>query len=62
MDFKLTESQLMLKNAAREFAEGELVPEYGRKCDEEHIYPRELVKKSADYGVVGVNYPVEYGG
>ena len=62
MDFKLTEAQLMLKNAAREFAEGEFVPEYGRKCDAEHIYPRELIKKAAEHGFIGLSYPEEYGG
>jgi len=62
MDFKLTETQAMLKNAAREFAEGEFDPKYGRKCDEEHIYPRELIKKAAEHGFIGLSYPVEYGG
>ncbi|MDY7019007.1 MAG: acyl-CoA dehydrogenase family protein [Chloroflexota bacterium] len=62
MDFKLTETQTMLKNAAREFAEGEFDPQYGRKCDEEHIYPRELIKKAAEHGFIALSYPEEYGG
>jgi len=62
MDFKLTETQLMLRNAAREFAEGEFDPKYGRKCDEEHIYPRELIRKTAEHGFICLSYPVEYGG
>jgi Acyl-CoA dehydrogenases len=52
----------MIKNAAREFAEGEFEPKYARKCDEEHIYPRELIKKAAEHGFIGINYPIEYGG
>jgi len=45
MDFELTEEQQDIKNAAKEFAKGEFDAEYARRCDLEHIYPRELVKK-----------------
>jgi alkylation response protein AidB-like acyl-CoA dehydrogenase len=62
MDFKLTETQKMIRDGAREFAVGELKPEYGRKCDEEHIYPQELVKKAAQHGFIAPIYPEEYGG
>jgi alkylation response protein AidB-like acyl-CoA dehydrogenase len=62
MDFELTEEQRDVKNAAREFAEGEFDLEYARKCDEEHIYPIELVKKAAKEGFVGMAFPEKYGG
>ncbi len=62
MDFELTESQKMLRDGAREFAQGEFNAEYARKCDQEHIYPRELVKKAAEHGFVGAIFPEEYGG
>ncbi|RZN68011.1 MAG: acyl-CoA dehydrogenase [Candidatus Methanolliviera hydrocarbonicum] len=62
MDFELTEEQRDVKNAAREFAEGEFDLEYGRKCDAEHIYPIELVKKAAKEGFVGMAFPEKYGG
>ena len=62
MDFELTESQLMIRDGAREFARGEFSPEYGRECDEKHLYPRELVTKAAQHGFVMPYFPEEYGG
>jgi alkylation response protein AidB-like acyl-CoA dehydrogenase len=62
MDFELTEEQIDIKNAAKEFAEGEFDAEYARKCDEEHIFPREIVRKAAKNGFVGMQFPEEYGG
>jgi len=62
MDFELTEEQIDIKNAAKEFAEGEFDAEYARRCDAEHIYPRELVRKAAKNGFIGMQYPEEYGG
>ena len=62
MDFELTEEQQDIKNAAKEFAKGEFDAEYARRCDLEHIYPRELVKKAAENGFVGMQFPEKYGG
>ncbi|VUT26311.1 MAG: putative acyl-CoA dehydrogenase [Candidatus Methanolliviera sp. GoM_asphalt] len=62
MDFELTEEQQDIKNAAKEFAEGEFDLEYARKCDEEHIYPRELVRKAGKEGFIAMQFPEEYGG
>jgi alkylation response protein AidB-like acyl-CoA dehydrogenase len=62
LDFRLTEEQQDIKNAAKEFAEGEFDIEYARKCDEEHIYPRELVRKAAKEGFIGMAFPEEFGG
>jgi len=62
MDFRLTEEQQDIKNAAKEFAEKEFDLEYARKCDAEHIYPKELVKKVAENGFIGIYIPEEYGG
>ena len=61
MDFELTEEQRDIKRAAREFAEGEFV-DIARECDIKEIYPREVVKKAAELGFVGVYVPEEYGG
>lgn len=52
----------LLKDAAKEFAEGEFDAEYARKCDIEHVYPREVVRKAAENGFIGMQYPEEYGG
>jgi alkylation response protein AidB-like acyl-CoA dehydrogenase len=61
MDFKLTREQQDIRKAAREFAEGEF-PEIARECDQEEKYPRDLVKKAAELGFIGLNFPEAYGG
>ncbi len=61
MDFDLTKEQTDIRNAAREFAEGEF-PELAQTCDREERYPMDLVKKAADLGFIGINLPEEYGG
>jgi acyl-CoA dehydrogenase len=61
MDFKLTREQQDIRKAAREFAEGEF-PEMAQVCDQEEKYPRELVKKAAELGFIGLNLPEKYGG
>lgn len=61
MDFKLTREQQDIKKAAREFAEGEF-PEIAQVCDQEERYPRDLVKKAAQLGFIGLNLPEKYGG
>ncbi|MGD9075782.1 MAG: acyl-CoA dehydrogenase family protein [Desulfobacteraceae bacterium] len=61
MDFKLTREQEDIRKAAREFAEGEF-PEIALECDQEEKYPRDLVKKAAQLGFIGLNLPEKYGG
>ncbi|MGE5360286.1 MAG: acyl-CoA dehydrogenase [Bacteroidales bacterium] len=61
MDFSLTEQQLFLRKTVREFAEGEIRP-HVREWDEAQHFPRELVPKLADLGLMGIQFPEEYGG
>ena len=61
MDFELTNRQKQIRLAAREFAEGELVP-LGKDCETKGEYPREIIKKAAQLGFVGVYIKKEYGG
>lgn len=61
MDFDLTREQIDIRNAAREFAEGEF-PQLALECDREERYPMELLQKAADLGFIGINLPEEYGG
>ena len=61
MDFNLTREQRDIRKAAREFAEGEF-PEIAQACDQEEKYPRDLVKKAAELGFIGLNLPEKYGG
>jgi len=61
MDFELTNRQKQIRLAAREFAEGELGP-IGQECDIKETFPRDLIKKGAQLGFVGVFIKKEYGG
>ncbi len=61
MDFELTNRQKQIRLAAREFAEGELMP-IGKECEEKGDFPREIIKKAAQLGFVGVYIKKAYGG
>jgi butyryl-CoA dehydrogenase len=62
MDFRLTDQQIELRDAARAFARAEL-PEIAQRCEERaEPPPHDLVKRYAAMGFLGVNIPAEYGG
>ncbi len=61
MDFELGSRQKQIRLAAREFAEGELVP-IGKECEAKGEFPKDLIKKAAQLGFVGVFIKKEYGG
>lgn len=61
MDFELTNRQKQIRLAAREFAEGELVP-IGKECEAKGEFPRDIIKKAAQLGFVGADIKKEYGG
>jgi butyryl-CoA dehydrogenase len=61
MDLQLNEEQLILKDAMREFAEGEIAPGAAER-DEYARFPSELIPKLAEQGLLGIMVPDEYGG
>jgi alkylation response protein AidB-like acyl-CoA dehydrogenase len=61
MDFELTNRQKQIRLAAREFAEGELAP-IGKDCESKGEFPRDIIKKAAQLGFVGVYIKKDYGG
>jgi len=61
MDFKLTEEQLMIQQAARDFAQTELLPGVIER-DEYSKFPTEQVKKMAELGFLGMMVDPKYGG
>ncbi len=61
MDFTLSEEQLMIRQAARDFANSELLPGVIER-DETQIFPRELIKKMGDLGFMGMMVDPAYGG
>ena len=61
MDFQLTEEQLMIQAAAREFAQKEIAPVAAR-FDASGEFPFETIRKAGELGFMGVETPAEYGG
>ena len=61
MDFEFSEEQLMIKNAARDFAVNECLPGVIER-DELQKFPKEQIEKLADLGFMGMMVKPEYGG
>lgn len=62
MDFRLTDQQRELQDAARVFARREL-PGLAREMEEKDFsVPADMVRRYGEMGFLGVNLPEEYGG
>ena len=61
MDFKLSEDNILFRDAAREFAEKRLFPN-AEKFDEEGDIPKEIYNELAELGYLGMMLPEKYGG
>ena len=61
MNFTLTDDQQAVRALAREFADAEVAPVI-REYDETHEFPRALIARLADTGLLGALVPEEYGG
>jgi butyryl-CoA dehydrogenase len=62
MDFALTDEQISLRDAAREFARAELTA-VAKACEETGEPPSaSVLKQYARMGFLGINIPTEYGG
>ncbi|MCK4562022.1 MAG: acyl-CoA dehydrogenase [Flavobacteriaceae bacterium] len=61
MDFTLTEEQIMIRDAARDFANNELLPGVIER-DEAQKFPYEQVKKMGELGFLGMMVDPKYGG
>ena len=61
MDFSLTEEHKMIRDAARDFAQTELLPGVIER-DHKQEFPQELVKKMGDLGFMGIMVDPKYGG
>ncbi len=59
--FSLTEEQLAVKRMVREFAESEIAP-HVMEWDESQTYPREVMARLGELGMLGVIFPEAYGG
>jgi alkylation response protein AidB-like acyl-CoA dehydrogenase len=61
MDFSLTEEHIMIRDAARDFAQTELLPGVIER-DNNQEFPPELVQKMGDLGFLGIRVDPKYGG
>ena len=61
MNFQLSEEQLMIQQAARDFAKAELLPGVIER-DETSTFPTDAVKKMGELGFLGMMVDPKYGG
>ena len=61
MNFGFTEEQKMLRKTVRDFAEAEIRPRM-MEFDESQEFPREVIRKCAELGFMGVIFPEELQG
>jgi alkylation response protein AidB-like acyl-CoA dehydrogenase len=61
MDLRPTDEQQLLRRTVRQFAETEIRP-HVREWDEQQHFPGELVPKLAALGLMGIQFPEQYGG
>jgi butyryl-CoA dehydrogenase len=61
MDFRITEEQELFKKSVIEFAQKEIMPGAAER-DEEARFDRDVWDKAAEFGLMGLPYPEEYGG
>ena len=61
MNFRFTETQLMIRDTARQFANDELAPTVLER-DEKEEFPYDAVKKMGELGFMGMMVSEQYGG
>src|SRR6266566_7723709 len=61
MEFSFSEELLEIKRIARDFAERE-IRSHVMEWDEKQSFPRNILKRLAELGFLGVLIPAEYGG
>lgn len=61
MGFELTEEQKMIRAMVRQFARDEILPTAAER-DRTREFPREILTKMGELGLMGMNVPTEYNG
>jgi len=61
VDFGFSDDQELLRRTVRDFAETEIAP-HVRRYDESQEFPREILRKAGELGLMGIIFPEEYGG
>lgn len=61
MDFSVSKKELLFLQLLREFVDKEVRP-LAAEVDEQERFPAETVKKMSELGIMGIPFPVEFGG
>ena len=61
MDLELSPEQVLIRDTARDLAAKEILPK-AAEIDRQHRFPREIVARLAELGLMGVAVPQEWGG
>ena len=61
MDFTLSSEQEQIRDTVAEFVDEEVVPR-AAEIDEADEFPADLIDEMADLGLLGMPFPIEYGG
>ena len=61
MDFELAEEHKLVQEMMKDFANNEILPT-GKTLEEQHEFPKDLISKMADLGILGMTVPAEFGG
>jgi butyryl-CoA dehydrogenase len=61
MDLELSSEQKLIRDTARDFATREILP-VAREIDRAHRFPKELVARLGELGLLGVAVPERFGG
>jgi alkylation response protein AidB-like acyl-CoA dehydrogenase len=61
MNFEFAEHHQLLRKTVRDFARAEVAPK-ARQWDHEERFPKEIVPRLAQLGLLGIRIPEEYGG
>ena len=62
MDAFLSHEYQDLKEAVREFSEGEMSDDLLKDCNDRHVFPFDLYRKAGEVGIIGAGFDEDVGG